>query len=637
MMVTIGGFLLSLLVIFTYKGVNRIFERVAMIIAARCMIRDLNRKSLCNPKLITTRDQALEYLRQPDLELVADFTRKASLYHILILIGFIDGFIAFNCYLLQPSGPELWYMAGALIFLFALSGFKSYRSALKAADWIENPYRYEVKPEDELITFAQTTHRECNELFEQIEQLGGRSWKKLRTVCIAAAVILAAAQLSYELIPFGAGDGTLKLGNWQYRVLDDGTAEVLRYSGIWKEVTVPSSFYGVPVSSMGPNVFKWERKHELPFSRKPLTALHLPQGLVRIGDNALEDCCDLPELMIPDTVTWIGNEAFDSCSMLKEILLPDGLIHIGDYAFCSCMSITAIHIPDSVTEIGANPFVNCVRLRTIEFTENQPLLRLCGDGLCRAENMELVWYPEGKEFSEVTVPSGIRRIGDGAFRYGSLEKVILPEGLEEIGNMAFSSCFSLRDIVFPSSLLNIGDDAFNHNINLVKVVFPDSVRSIGDRAFHSCSGLTSIHLSDRLTQLGESAFSSCSKLEEITVPAGVAEIRENTFRSCQSLTGAVLPEGLTSIGDFAFSDCANLAGIVLPEGLTSIGKAAFVGCGKLAAVAMPASVQDFGGRNPFLNNTVWIVTRGSRAEEFCQAYRINFLYAGDEAAELIRD
>ena len=629
-MTVLISLLLYPVVMFVIIRLAQFFLRIAMILAARRTIRDLDRKSLHIHELPMTRDEALEYLRQPELEMAAGFLRKTAVYRFLLETGLVDGAMAFLCFIMQNPNPMVWYVCGGIMLLFAFIVFMSCLDDWKKAGLLTDPNLYEAKEDDDLVSFAQKVHHACSSTFSEIERMSGRPWKKFCAVSIAAAVFLTAAQMDYQFRAKNAGDGILEMGAWQYRVLDDRTVEVVRYTGIWKAIAVPSTLQGMPVSSVGPLAFKRERGHDLPFVRQPLTSVLLPDGLIRIGDRAFEGCWELPEVKIPDSVTWIGNEAFDGCTMLKEIALPDGLTHIGDFAFNSCAGVTEIRIPDSVTEMGANPFTSCKHLQKVEISDNHPVFRFCGNGLCRAANSELIWYPLPYECKEVTVPDGVRRIGEGAFRDSILlEKVILPEGLEEIGNRAFEYCY-LQDIVFPDSLLVIGDYAFNCGISQTDLVLPDSVRTIGKHAFSSCGHLASIHLPKALTELGEYAFWFCKSLREITIPAGITEIRDSTFDFCENLTSVILPEGLTAIGKIAFGRCANLSNIILPEGLTTIGLVAFTGCGKLETIVIPASVQDFGRKNPFVSSTVWIVTRGSRAEEFCRAYGIEFKYARDE-------
>lgn len=72
----------------------------------------------------------------------------------------------------------------------------------------------------------------------------------------------------------------------------------------------------------------------------------------------------------------------------------------------------------------------------------------------------------------------------------NLTKVTIPEGVTKIGESAFRSCYFLENVKLPNSLLSIGDSAFYSCNNLKSVVIPDSVTTIGNFAFSGCNNLT---------------------------------------------------------------------------------------------------------------------------------------------------
>lgn len=85
----------------------------------------------------------------------------------------------------------------------------------------------------------------------------------------------------------------------------------------------------------------------------------------------------------------------------------------------------------------------------------------------------------------IVFPSSLKKIGKSAFGgCGSLAQIDLNEGLEEIEDSAFASCSQLREIVFPTSLRLIGNYAFFYT-GLSKIVIPKSIEFIGEGAFHS--------------------------------------------------------------------------------------------------------------------------------------------------------
>src|ERR1041384_2837828 len=74
-----------------------------------------------------------------------------------------------------------------------------------------------------------------------------------------------------------------------------------------------------------------------------------------------------------------------------------------------------------------------------------------------------------------------------------------------IGYEAFQDS-SITGVTIPNSVTNIGEAAFSYCYSLTDFTIPDSVTSIGDFAF-SGSSLTNITLGSGVTSIGVSAFS----------------------------------------------------------------------------------------------------------------------------------
>ncbi len=75
--------------------------------------------------------------------------------------------------------------------------------------------------------------------------------------------------------------------DYSYTLKDDGTYSITEYFGNSRNITVPSAFHGVPVTS--------------------------------ISDEAFCNCDILESVKIPDSVTSIGDAAFSGCKNLSYI------------------------------------------------------------------------------------------------------------------------------------------------------------------------------------------------------------------------------------------------------------------------------------------------------------------------------
>lgn len=242
------------------------------------------------------------------------------------------------------------------------------------------------------------------------------------------------------------------------------------------------------------------------------------------------------------SVTGIYHKAFENCKSLKKVVLPTSITWIGAYSFQGCTSLTEIDIPASVTLIGRLAFADCTSLAKVELTSN---VKMMGADIflgCSA-------------LKTVTLPEGFAKVGSGMFeRCTTLSSVNFPEGISFIGDYALAGC-AASDIIIPSGTKKIGDGAFAFNGELAAVSIPNSVKNIGSGAFKCNTGLSHVTLPSWLTSLGEGEeegiFDGCTKMTEVTIPAYVENVG-NIVNGTSSLTsvfvmGDHIPEGLASL------------------------------------------------------------------------------------------
>lgn len=141
----------------------------------------------------------------------------------------------------------------------------------------------------------------------------------------------------------------------------------------------------------------------------------------------------------------------------------------------------------------------------------------------------------------------VEHIGDGAFDGNSFSiSVTIPEGIKTIGERAFADTI-LKEISLPSSLSKIEKDAFKENSKLTKVIISDNVREIPENAFADCYVLKELKLPEKLEKINKGAFKNCKALEKISIPGQVREINESAFKGCKKLTSIVVEKEENSI------------------------------------------------------------------------------------------
>lgn len=84
----------------------------------------------------------------------------------------------------------------------------------------------------------------------------------------------------------------------------------------------------------------------------------LPASLQSLGSSAFYGCANLSVVQILAPVT-IESDTFSKCYHLSAVSLPDGLLRIDRNAFEDCKSLRHIKIPSSVTKIDKTAFKGC--------------------------------------------------------------------------------------------------------------------------------------------------------------------------------------------------------------------------------------------------------------------------------------
>ena len=338
-----------------------------------------------------------------------------------------------------------------------------------------------------------------------------------------------------------------------------------------------------------------------------LAEVTIPASVTHIGDGAFSACSGLSSVTIPSSVTSIGDHAFNWCRGLSSVTIPSSVKSIGDGAFSWCSGLTSVTIPSSVTHIGDGAFSECGGLESITVAAGNPAYASKNGVLFTKDGKTLLCHPVRKT-GAYSVPSGVTRIGDGAFsRCWRLTSVTLPSSVTTIGESAFSGCDGLTSVTIPSSVKSIGQQAFSSCWGLTSVTLGKSVTNVSYWAFASCNGLASFAVDTGNPSYSEKdgilftkdgktlLLCPVGKTGSYSVPSGVKSIGNNAFAGCTGLTAVKIPSGVTNIGESAFSGCTNLVSATIPYGVTDIGDGAFSECGGLTSVTIPSSVKSIGG------------------------------------------
>ncbi len=398
--------------------------------------------------------------------------------------------------------------------------------------------------------------------------------------------------------------GAETYGDYEYIVQEDGTIEIIAYSGSDEVVNIPEKIDGIKVTSIWAYAFE---------SNEHITSVIIPDGVTNIGEYAFAHCSSLVSINIPDSVTTLGAYAFNEAPLLSveedeilyigkfllkcgsavtDVTVKNGTIHIYEDAFADCYSLVSVTMPDSVVSIGERAFMWCNSLETIKLSSN--LESIGRDAF--SFNMSLV---------EIALPDSLTEICDYAFYYcESLKKITIPANVSYIGYAAFGFCSSLEEIeVNSANKFYIVENNILFSKDKTEIIsypaynteatytIPDSVTKIADYAFAGAS-FTSVTIPNGVNYIGAGAFESCCELTSVVIPEGITIIPEYAFSWCYSLESVTLPKSLLSIGLCAFLDCSSLDSITIPDNVTYIGDSAFSYCSSLTAITIPQKVEE---------------------------------------------
>lgn len=165
-------------------------------------------------------------------------------------------------------------------------------------------------------------------------------------------------------------------------------------------------------------------------------------------------------------VVAIGREAFKGCEGLSLLTLPDGLLRIETEAFFGCLSLSNLIVPSSVKEIQDRAFYNCHGL--INVTLGTATSSLGGNRICFCRNIAQMRYGAGLSSlgGDALLPctcgansfaNALTSIGEEAFAFASIEKLVIQEGVTTLGKKAFEGCAKLVDVALPASLAKIDE------------------------------------------------------------------------------------------------------------------------------------------------------------------------------------
>lgn len=269
----------------------------------------------------------------------------------------------------------------------------------------------------------------------------------------------------------------------------------------------------------------------------------------------------MAELKISDMTQIVKKSEYSHNNELDNVILPESVTVIDDFAFMKS-SVTSINIPSGVKRIGDGAF-----------------------------------YDTPLNLDDGFLPSSVETIGMGAFKKTKINAVTLPDSIKEVGVSAFRST-NIQSLVVSEAMTEINDYTFADNKKLKIIRFGNGqtdksckgLTRIGKRAFYK-TGIRSVSVfSGMISSVGTASENALKTVNKLILPDGVEVIDDEAFAECTSLTEVVLPNSLKRIGKRAFAGCKKLEMITWSEKLEAIDDQAFMGTA-ITTIKLPESAK----------------------------------------------
>ena len=401
-------------------------------------------------------------------------------------------------------------------------------------------------------------------------------------------------------------------------------------------------------------VFGEDSKTIIGLERSDMTALTIPEGVVKVDHDVLKDCKDLQTIELPNSlesygsfngcvklqsisvgpenkkffteggvlynkektilirvprnilnhifeipngVTTIRIWAFQGCNTLSNVIIPASVTKIDHLAFIDS-SLQTITIPDNVKEIGDGIFQNCKLLRTVNLPKD-------------IKRIEESMFYDCSSLTELVIPDAVEEIGQYAFWGTSIRRIRIPKGVSVIDNDCFSHCDDLEAIDVDKDNPNYSSEkgilmnkersrilCYPYNKDVSHLVIPDGVLEIElsrfSRNYAKLGKLRILEIPQSVESIPDNYFKDCVNLQSVIISEGVTHIGEHSFANCRKLREVTIPGSVKTIGKGAFENCRSLNKITIAQGVISIGDEAFKNCISLEDVSIADSASEIG-------------------------------------------
>ena len=347
----------------------------------------------------------------------------------------------------------------------------------------------------------------------------------------------------------------------------------------------------------------------------------IPDGILKIDDDAFYNCSDLTSIEIPNSVTSIGNSAFEGCAGLTSVTIPNSVTFIGDKVFKGCAGLTSVALSNSYLFLGSEVFYGCDGIkylywdvakiyedRSIFSQTLSPDTIIIGSHVTSQSFLSDFNKNYNLEFAEIDAtlsdPSAFKNWAvkhivwnaksHGDIKYPSqvpfcnrenVETFVIGDRVEVIGDYLCSDLKTVTSLEIPERISQIGKHAFKGSTNITSVRWNAINSRTNDDIFKEFKkSITSFEMGDKVTHIPDSLCINMIMVDSIIIPQSVKQIGKAAFQNCKCITN--IPNSVIEVGKCSFLGCSNLS--TISSNLQFIGDSAFAGCSKLTDITFPS-------------------------------------------------
>lgn len=292
------------------------------------------------------------------------------------------------------------------------------------------------------------------------------------------------------------------------------------------------------------------------YQNKNIRSIILPSSLKRVGGDAFrESRLMYSTLEIPEGVTYIGGSAFSYNEYNGVTLeLPNSIDTLDNYAFAFCDYKCELKLNDEIKHIGGHAFDNTPNFYGV-FHVPSNLKKLSGVAFGGLGS-------NGSFTGDIEIPQGITDIPDGAFCLAIKNRIDLtiPTGVKRIGHVAFHG-MKFSSLKFNDDLERIEETAFEYASMPFQIELPNNLLSVGPRALCACGIEGELVIPESCLSIGGGAF-GWNQISKLTLPSRLEIIQGGTFEGVGPITEITIPKFVDWIGSRAFASNGYLQTVI---------------------------------------------------------------------------